>query len=179
MTRHDCAKRRSRMSSAKPAFPSCKSWRQPEPRIRCQWKKPRCPDNGGAFCLKSNSLQLVNLPNRIGTDQKSEWKQRVWDKSGPKKSGAPAWDRGAPEGASQMPVSFSHQRVGSSILASLSEAGGNDSPKQQVSPFPLTCHSKRLVSETRPRVPLLHERHQPVSPIAFSYIARKFTVSPP
>ena len=59
-----------------------------------------------------------------------------------------------------MPVSFSHRRVGSSILASLSEAGGNDSPTRQVSPFPLTCQIWRLVSETRPRVPLMHDRSQ-------------------
>ena len=32
----------------------------------------------------------------------------------------------SPEGAFQMPMSFSHRRVGSSILASLSEAGGNE-----------------------------------------------------
>src|SRR5258708_1859053 len=38
-----------------------------------------------------------------------------------------------------MPVSFSHRRVGSSILASLSEAGGND--LQKVTNEPLPPHS--------------------------------------
>jgi hypothetical protein len=33
---------------------------------------------------------------------------------------------GSPGRRVSMPVSFSHRRVGSSILASLSEAGGND-----------------------------------------------------
>ncbi len=49
----------------------------------------------------------------------------------PKKLGPPL-GTGSPEGAFQMLVSFSHQRVGSSILASLSEAGGNESPDSQV-----------------------------------------------
>ena len=48
---------------------------------------------------------------------------------------------GAPEGASQMPMSFSHRRVGSSILASLSEAGGHELRKTQASPFPLGRYS--------------------------------------
>src|SRR5947209_13130997 len=43
---------------------------------------------------------------------------------------------GAPEGAFQLPVSFSHRRVGSSILASLSEAGGNDPRKVPSKPLP-------------------------------------------
>ena len=43
-----------------------------------------------------------------------------------KKKRGPRLGSGAPEGAFQLLASFSHQRVGSSILASLSEAGGND-----------------------------------------------------
>ncbi len=53
-----------------------------------------------------------------------------------KEKGAPAWNRGAPEGAFQLLASFSHQRVGSSILASLSEAGGNDLQKVTSKPLP-------------------------------------------
>jgi hypothetical protein len=45
---------------------------------------------------------------------------------GAKKKRGPRLGSGAPEGAFQLLASFSHQRVGSSILASLSEAGGND-----------------------------------------------------
>ena len=45
---------------------------------------------------------------------------------GPQKKRGPRLGSGAPEGAFQLLASFSHQRVGSSILASLSEAGGND-----------------------------------------------------
>jgi hypothetical protein len=64
------------------------------------------------------------------------------------KKGAPAWDRG-PWKARFMPVSFSHQRVGSSILASLSEAGGNSRLKTTSKPLPprlplfTNCHLKR------------------------------------
>ena len=61
------------------------------------------------------------------------------------KKWGPRLGPGAPEGASQMPVSFSHRRVGSSILASLSEAGGNDPLKPQASPFPLACNSGQFV----------------------------------
>ena len=43
---------------------------------------------------------------------------------------------GALEGAFQLLASFSHQRVGSSILASLSEAGGNDLQKVTSKPLP-------------------------------------------
>src|SRR5580692_628383 len=49
-----------------------------------------------------------------------------------------------------LPVSFSHQRVGSSILASLSEAGGNESSVVTSKPLPprfvtlrRSIHSKR------------------------------------
>jgi hypothetical protein len=42
----------------------------------------------------------------------------------------------APEGAFHLPVSFSHRRVGSSILASLSEAGGNEFRKAPNKPLP-------------------------------------------
>ena len=52
------------------------------------------------------------------------------------KNGAPRLGPGAPEGASQMPVSFSHRRVGSSILASLSEAGGQRSAQIASKPLP-------------------------------------------
>src|ERR1700736_762562 len=57
---------------------------------------------------------------------------------------------GAPERRVSLPVSFSHRRVGSSILASLSEAGGNELltvaskplPPRFVTPEQL-IHSKR------------------------------------
>ena len=48
---------------------------------------------------------------------------------------------GAPEGASQMPVPFSHRRVGSSMLASLSETGGQRCAQIASKPFPLACNS--------------------------------------
>jgi hypothetical protein len=135
---------------------------------RARWLLRKCgrsaggrPFDAGRFLVRQVSLGEFIL-GRIPTQG------IIANTEPPKKSGAPAWDRGAPEGASQMPVSFSHRHVGSSILASLSEAGGNDSPKQQVSPFPLTCHNVRLVSETRPPVPPLHEIRQASSPSAFS-----------
>jgi hypothetical protein len=43
-----------------------------------------------------------------------------------KKSGALAWEQEPRLARFHLLVSFSHQRVGSSILASLSEAGGNE-----------------------------------------------------
>jgi hypothetical protein len=43
---------------------------------------------------------------------------------------------GAPRRRVPLPVSFSHRRVGSSILASLSEAGGNDLRKTVSKPLP-------------------------------------------
>jgi hypothetical protein len=52
---------------------------------------------------------------------------------------------GSPGRRVSMPVSFSHRRVGSSILASLSEAGGNDLQKVTSKPLP-------------PRSPLLTSR---------------------
>src|SRR6267142_6115708 len=52
----------------------------------------------------------------------------------------------APEGAFRLLASFSHQRVGSSILASLSEAGGNDLQKVTSKPLP-------------PRLSLFTSRH--------------------
>ena len=45
---------------------------------------------------------------------------------------------GTPRRRVPLSVSFSHRRVGSSILASLSGAGGNDLQKMGASPFPLT-----------------------------------------
>jgi hypothetical protein len=61
------------------------------------------------------------------------------------KNEAPAWDRGPRECVS-LSVSFSHRRVGSSILASLSEAGGNELRKVASKPLP-------------PRSPLFSTRH--------------------
>jgi|GEM_PF-2646211 hypothetical protein len=43
---------------------------------------------------------------------------------------------GSPERCVSFPVSFSHRSVGSSILASLSEAGGNDPRKSASKPLP-------------------------------------------
>src|SRR5215813_15673949 len=43
---------------------------------------------------------------------------------------------GSPERCISFPVSFSHRSVGSSILASLSEAGGNDPRKPASKPLP-------------------------------------------
>src|SRR5450432_1376550 len=62
-----------------------------------------------------------------------------------KKVGLPL-GTGSPERRVPLSVSFSHRRVGSSILASLSEAGGNDLQKMMSKPLP-------------PRSPLLTSRH--------------------
>src|SRR5216684_6917572 len=62
------------------------------------------------------------------------------------KKRGPRLGSGAPEGAFQLLASFSHQRVGSSILASLSEAGGNDLQEVTSKPLP-------------PRLPLFTSRH--------------------
>src|SRR5256885_2069783 len=43
---------------------------------------------------------------------------------------------GSPERCISFPASFSHRSVGSSILASLSEAGGNDPRKPASKPLP-------------------------------------------
>src|SRR6266436_3419324 len=43
---------------------------------------------------------------------------------------------GSPERCISFPASFSHRSVGSSILASLSEAGGNDPRKSASKPLP-------------------------------------------
>jgi hypothetical protein len=55
---------------------------------------------------------------------------------GEKKKWGPRLGSGAPEGVFQLRVSFSHRRVGSSILASLSEAGGNELQKVTSKPLP-------------------------------------------
>src|SRR5260370_9037211 len=65
---------------------------------------------------------------------------------GDRKKRGPRLGSGAPEGAFQLLASFSHQRVGSSILASLSEAGGNDLQEVTSKPLP-------------PRLPLFTSRH--------------------
>ncbi len=57
----------------------------------------------------------------------------------------PPLGTGSPEGAFQMPMSFSHRRVGSSILASLSEAGGNDPQEPASKPLPPHLQSLRIV----------------------------------
>jgi len=63
------------------------------------------------------------------------------------KKWGPRLGPGAPEGAFQLPMSFSHRRVGSSILASLSEAGGNDPRKvssKPLPPRPTLCANRHL-----------------------------------
>jgi len=67
-----------------------------------------------------------------------------------KKPGLPL-GTGSPGRRDSVPVSFSHRRVGSSILASLSEAGGYEPQKPQASPFPLACNSLEPAFETRLR----------------------------
>ena len=62
----------------------------------------------------------------------------------------PPLGTGSPEGAFQMPMSFSHLRVGSSILASLSEAGGNDSQEPASKPLPPRLQSLRFVYQNAP-----------------------------
>jgi len=62
----------------------------------------------------------------------------------------PPLGTGSPGRRVSVPVSFSHRRVGSSILASLSEAGGNDLQKVTSKPLPprsflfATRHLKRV-----------------------------------
>ena len=53
-----------------------------------------------------------------------------------KKSGALAWEQEPRVARFHLLVSFSHQRVGSSILASLSEAGGNEPWNATSKPLP-------------------------------------------
>jgi hypothetical protein len=62
----------------------------------------------------------------------------------------PPLGTGSPEGAFQMPMSFSHRRVGSSILASLSEAGGNDPQESASKPLPPHLQSLRIVYRNAP-----------------------------
>src|SRR5258708_17661159 len=52
------------------------------------------------------------------------------------KNGALAWEQGPRMARFHLSVSFSHRRVGSSILASLSEAGGNERRKAVSKPLP-------------------------------------------
>ena len=69
-----------------------------------------------------------------------------------------------PEGRVSLSVSFSHRRVGSSILASLSEAGGNELRKVVSKPLPprsplfSTRHVKRTHAPSNARV-------APISPV--------------
>jgi hypothetical protein len=60
-----------------------------------------------------------------------------------------------------MPVSFSHRRVGSSILASLSEAGGQRSAQIASKPFRLACNSGQLVYGYAPTSSYRHGALQP------------------
>jgi len=63
-----------------------------------------------------------------------------WDRRTPKQLGLPL-GTGSLRRRISMPVAFSHRRVGSSILVSLSEAGGHEPQKPQASPFSLACNS--------------------------------------
>src|ERR1700676_3162579 len=54
----------------------------------------------------------------------------------PAKKWGPRLGPGAPRRRVPLSVSFSHRRVGSSILASLSEAGGNELQKMASKPLP-------------------------------------------
>src|SRR6267143_6213835 len=78
-------------------------------------------------------------------------------------SGGPAWDRG-PRKARSVAGVVSYQRVGPSILASLSEAGGNDLQKVTSKPLSPSLVSLYISScGTRPRHLLLHGQRQCVS----------------
>ena len=69
-----------------------------------------------------------------------------------------------PERCVSFPVSFSHRSVGSSILASLSEAGGNDPRKSASKPLPPRfAHFQEPLTETHP-TPALSARLAPTSP---------------
>jgi hypothetical protein len=68
---------------------------------------------------------------------------------------------GGPGRRVSLPVSFSHRRVGSSILASLSEAGGNELRKVTSKPLPprSPLFSTRHMKRAHGRL-LMHERRQ-------------------
>jgi hypothetical protein len=68
---------------------------------------------------------------------------------------------GSPERRVSFPASFSHRSVGSSILASLSEAGGNDPRNQASKPLPPRfAFSPEPSTETHP-TPTLNANVQP------------------
>ena len=78
---------------------------------------------------------------------------------GGQKNLGPPLGFGSPGRRVSFPVSFSHRSVGSSILASLSEAGGNDlqrlarKPLPPRSPFPASRQTKRTHTSLRLHAP--------------------------
>jgi hypothetical protein len=99
---------------------------------------------------------------------KKSTEQRCLSEDPPKNWG-PRLGPGAPEGAFQMPVSFSHRRVGSSILASLSEAGGNDPPKIASKPLPPRLQLQAVRLLIRAHVPF-HARSTPAEKCSLIFI---------
>src|SRR5579859_63819 len=79
---------------------------------------------------RSQSDQIRKLPRLICLTRNLE--RKPYDS---KKMGPPL-GIGSPERRVSFPASFSHRSVGSSILASLSEAGGNDPRKSASKPLP-------------------------------------------
>ena len=78
-----------------------------------------------------------------------------------KKMGPPL-GTGSPERRVSFPASFSHRSVGSSILASLSEAGGNDPRKSASKPLPPRFASSHGPStETHPTPLLMQKSRHP------------------
>ena len=70
----------------------------------------------------------------------------------------------APKGASHFPASFSHRTVGSSILASLSEAGGNDRRKPANKSPPRSANLHEPSTETHPTpTPIATAAPSPIS----------------
>ena len=88
-------------------------------------------------------------------------KPSVWIQLGGQKKMGPSLGIESPGRCVSFPASFSHRSVGSSILASLSEAGGNDPQNRQASPFPLALPipTNRLLRRTQ-HLPLLQPLRQ-------------------
>src|SRR5882762_5834657 len=88
-----------------------------------------------------------------------DW-MRLLVRPGRQKSGALAWEQEPRVARFHLSVSFSHRRVGSSILASLSEARWERTLKSnEQAPSPSLTTRLDSSSETRQRFRILHETH--------------------
>jgi len=86
--------------------PSCKGYPRSKTSDPLPVEKPRCPDKVTALFARDKHSTLGSAKAELELLRIREKQVCVWKIRGPKKVGAPAWDREPRKAQSQMPVSF-------------------------------------------------------------------------